>query len=140
MSALLAVEGISKRFRGLLAVANANFEVNPRDIFAIIGPNGAGKTTLFNVISAALRPDAGTIAFCGQRIDGLAPDVVCRRGIGRTFQIVRPFPALTVLDNVTVGALLHHADVGDAARRADDVLDNAGSSAATRSLAWVSRR
>ncbi|MGA7610012.1 MAG: ATP-binding cassette domain-containing protein, partial [Xanthobacteraceae bacterium] len=122
MSALLAVEGISKRFRGLLAVANANFEVNPRDIFAIIGPNGAGKTTLFNVISGALRPDAGTIAFCGQRIDGLAPDVVCRRGIGRTFQIVRPFPALTVLDNVTVGALLHHADVGDAARRADEVL------------------
>ena len=122
MSALLSVEGISKGFRGLLAVANANFEVGERDIFAIIGPNGAGKTTLFNVISGALRPDGGAIAFCGQRIDGLAPDVVCRRGIGRTFQIVRPFPALTVLDNVTVGALLHHANVEDAARRADEVL------------------
>ncbi len=122
MSVLLSVSRISKRFRGLLAVASADFEVGERDIFAIIGPNGAGKTTLFNVISGTLRPDAGTIAFCGQRIDGLAPDVVCRRGIGRTFQIVRPFPALTVLDNVTVGALLHHANVGDAARRADEVL------------------
>jgi branched-chain amino acid transport system ATP-binding protein len=122
MSALLSVERISKRFRGLLAVASADFEVNPRDIFAIIGPNGAGKTTLFNMISGTLRPDAGAIAFCGQRIDGLAPDIVCRRGIGRTFQIVRPFPALTVLDNVTVGALLHQADVGEAIRRAEDVL------------------
>jgi branched-chain amino acid transport system ATP-binding protein len=70
MSALLAVEGISKRFRGLLAVANANFEVNPRDIFAIIGPNGAGKTTLFNVISGALRPDAGRSRSAGNASTG----------------------------------------------------------------------
>ena len=121
MSALLSVERISKRFRGLLAVADASFEVGARDIFAIIGPNGAGKTTLFNVISGALRPDGGSIAFAGERIDGLSPDVVCRRGIGRTFQIVRPFPALSVLDNVTVGALLRHREVDDATRRAEEV-------------------
>ena len=79
-------------------------------IFAVIGPNGAGKTTLFNLIAGMLAPDAGSIAFQGERIDGLTPDEVCRRGIGRTFQIVRPFPALTVEDNVMVGALLRHAD------------------------------
>src|SRR5262249_7073118 len=118
----LSVANVSKRFRGLVAVSNVSFEVNAGDVFAIIGPNGAGKTTLFNMISGALRPDAGSITFLEQRIDGLSPDVVCRRGLGRTFQIVRPFPALSVLDNVTVGALLHHGSVEDATRRADEVL------------------
>jgi branched-chain amino acid transport system ATP-binding protein len=122
MSSLLTVTRASKRFRGLLAVSEVSFEVEPSDIFAVIGPNGAGKTTLFNMISGALRPDAGSITFAGERIDGLAPDAVCRRGIGRTFQIVRPFPALSVLDNVIVGALLHQRDVGEAARQADEVL------------------
>jgi len=126
VSTLLSVANVSKRFRGLLAVGNVTFEVEPGEIFAIIGPNGAGKTTLFNMISGAFRPDAGSIAFCDQRIDGLSPDVVCRRGIGRTFQIVRPFPALSVLDNVIVAALLHHRDVADAARRADEVLHRLG--------------
>jgi branched-chain amino acid transport system ATP-binding protein len=122
MSPLLSIAGLSKRFRGLLAVGNVSLEVMERDIFAIIGPNGAGKTTLFNTICGVFRPDAGTIAFAGERIDGLAPDDVCRRGIGRTFQLVRPFPALTVLDNVVVGALLHHASVEEARARAEDVL------------------
>ena len=122
MSALLSVANVSKRFRGLVAVSNVSFEVNTGDIFAIIGPNGAGKTTLFNMISGALRPDSGSIVFDDQRIDGLPPDVVCRRGIGRTFQIVRPFPALSVQDKVTVGALLHHPSVEYATRRADEVL------------------
>jgi branched-chain amino acid transport system ATP-binding protein len=122
MSALLSVDNASKRFRGLLAVSNVSLEVAERDIFAIIGPNGAGKTTLFNMISGTLRPDGGSIAFAGARIDGLSPDVVCRRGIGRTFQIVRPFPALSVLDNVIVGALLRHRDVAEATRQADEVV------------------
>src|SRR5665213_1292457 len=111
MSALLTVNGVSKRFRGLVAVDRAGFEVAEGGIFAVIGPNGAGKTTLFNMIAGVFAPDAGTITFAGERIDGLPPDRICRRGIGRTFQIVRPFPALSVEDNVIVGALLHRRNV-----------------------------
>jgi branched-chain amino acid transport system ATP-binding protein len=122
MSALLSVAGVSKRFRGLLAVGNVSVEVMERDIFAIIGPNGAGKTTLFNTICGVFRPDGGTIAFAGERIDGHPPDEVCRRGIGRTFQLVRPFLGLSVLDNVIIGALLRHASVEDARTRAEEVL------------------
>jgi branched-chain amino acid transport system ATP-binding protein len=122
MSALLSVAGVSKRFRGLLAVGNVSLDVMERDVFAIIGPNGAGKTTLFNTICGVFRPDGGTIAFAGERIDGHSPDEVCRRGIGRTFQLVRPFPALSVLDNVVIGALLRHSSVEDARVRADEVL------------------
>ncbi len=122
MSALLRVDGISKRFRGLVAVDRVSFEVPEGAIFAVIGPNGAGKTTLFNMIAGMFRPDGGAIAFAGERIDGLAPDRICRRGIGRTFQIVRPFPALTVEDNVIVGALLHRPHAGDARIHAQEVL------------------
>jgi branched-chain amino acid transport system ATP-binding protein len=122
MSALLKVEGVSKRFRGLVAVDRVSFEVPAGAIFAVIGPNGAGKTTLFNTIAGELAPDGGTIAFAGERIDGLSPDRVCRRGIGRTFQLVRPFPALSVEDNVIVGALLHRSQVEAARARAHEVL------------------
>jgi branched-chain amino acid transport system ATP-binding protein len=122
MSALLKVEGISKRFRGLLAVDRLSFEVPEGGIFAVIGPNGAGKTTLFNMIAGVYTPDYGTITFAGERIEGLAPDRICRRGIGRTFQIVRPFPALSVEDNVIVGALMHRHDVVDARTHAHEVL------------------
>jgi branched-chain amino acid transport system ATP-binding protein len=122
MTVLLSVEGVSKRFRGLLAVDRVSFRVEQGAIFAVIGPNGAGKTTLFNVIAGMFAPDEGAIAFAGQRIEGLAPDEICRRGIGRTFQLVRPFPALSVEDNVTIGALLHRPDVAAARGRAQDVL------------------
>jgi branched-chain amino acid transport system ATP-binding protein len=122
MSTLLDVAGLSKSFLGLKAVQEVSFAIEPGDIFAVIGPNGAGKTTLFNMIAGALAPDAGTIAFAGARIDGLAPDAVCRRGIGRTFQLVRPFPALSVLDNVMVGALLRRRDMRAALRRTHEVL------------------
>ncbi len=122
MSALLSVDNISKRFRGLVAVDRLSFEIERGGIFAVIGPNGAGKTTLFNMIAGVFTPDGGTIAFEGERVDGLAPDKVCRRGIGRTFQIVRPFPALSVEDNVIVGALLHRNDVVSARSHAHDVL------------------
>lgn len=123
MSALLTVEGVSKRFRGLLAVDEVSFTVAEGSIFAVIGPNGAGKTTLFNMIAGVFAPDAGAISFAGARIDRLTPDAVCRRGIGRTFQLVRPFPALTVEDNVVVGALLHRPDVASARKRAHEVLE-----------------
>jgi branched-chain amino acid transport system ATP-binding protein len=113
MTALLKIETLSKRFRGLVAVDRVSFEVPEGALFAVIGPNGAGKTTLFNMIAGAMAPDVGTITFAGAPIGGLAPDVVCRRGIGRTFQIVRPFPALSVEDNVIIGALLRY-DVGTA--------------------------
>ena len=122
MTALLAIEAVSKRFRGLVAVDKVSFRVDEGAIFAVIGPNGAGKTTLFNVIAGMFAPDEGAIAFAGERIDGLKPDAICRRGIGRTFQLVRPFPALSVEDNVVVGALLHHHDPAAARLRAHEVL------------------
>src|SRR6202008_80756 len=122
MTALLALEQIRKSFRGLVAVDGVSLELMAGEIFAVIGPNGAGKTTLFNMIAGALRPDEGEIAFQGERIEGLRPDEVCRRGIARTFQIVRPFPALTVEDNVMVGALLRTSDVSRAAAATGDVL------------------
>lgn len=122
MTALLTVDGISKRFRGLVAVDRLSFEVEQGAIFAVIGPNGAGKTTLFNMIAGVYTPDGGSITFGGERIEGLTPDKVCRRGIGRTYQIVRPFPALSVEDNVIVGALLHRHHVVDARAHALDVL------------------
>jgi branched-chain amino acid transport system ATP-binding protein len=122
MSALLSVDNVSKRFRGLVAVDRLSFAVPAGKIYAVIGPNGAGKTTLFNMIAGVFAPNTGTITFAGERIEGLSPDKICRRGIGRTFQIVRPFPALTVEDNVIVGALLHRRHVGDARAHALDVL------------------
>jgi branched-chain amino acid transport system ATP-binding protein len=122
MTALLAVDGVGKRFRGLLAVDNVSFRVAQGSIFAVIGPNGAGKTTLFNIIAGMFAPDRGSIAFAGERIDGLEPDEVCRRGIGRTFQLVRPFPGLSVEDNVLIGAMLRRHDPTAARRRAHEIL------------------
>jgi branched-chain amino acid transport system ATP-binding protein len=122
MTALLVIEAVSKRFRGLVAVDKVSFRVDEGAIFAVIGPNGAGKTTLFNVIAGLFAPDEGAIAFAGERIEGLKPDEICRRGIGRTFQLVRPFPALSVEDNVVVGALLHRHDPAAARLRAHEVL------------------
>jgi branched-chain amino acid transport system ATP-binding protein len=122
MSALLSVAGVSKRFRGLVAVDRVSFTVPQGEIVAVIGPNGAGKTTLFNVIAGVYTPDGGNVTFAGERIDGLTPDKICRRGIGRTFQLVRPFPALTVEDNVIIGALLHRHHAGEARARAHEVL------------------
>jgi branched-chain amino acid transport system ATP-binding protein len=122
MTALLSLDAVSKRFRGLVAVDRVSFDVMPGEIFAVIGPNGAGKTTLFNMIAGAMAPDQGSISFAGEPIAGLTPDAVCRRGIARTFQLVRPFPALSVADNVMVGALLHHRDVGAARQRAEALL------------------
>jgi branched-chain amino acid transport system ATP-binding protein len=103
---ILQVERLSKSFRGLRAVKEASFELPEGDINALIGPNGAGKTTIFNMIAGVYAPDAGSIVFTGKRIDGLRPDQVCAAGIGRTFQIVKPFAGLSVLDNVMVGAFL----------------------------------
>ena len=122
MTSLLEIARVSKRFRGLLAIDNVTFSVAQGSIFAVIGPNGAGKTTLFNLIAGVFPPDAGTIILDGRRIDGLAPDQVCRRGVARTFQLVRPFAALTVEDNVIVGAMLQRRHVARAREHAHAVL------------------
>jgi branched-chain amino acid transport system ATP-binding protein len=122
VTALLTLTNVSKRFRGLIAVDGASFAVPQGAIFAVIGPNGAGKTTLFNMIAGAMKPDGGAIVFAGQGVHGLTADAVCRRGIARTFQIVRPFPGLSVEDNVIIGALLHRADVAAARGHAHELL------------------
>jgi branched-chain amino acid transport system ATP-binding protein len=122
MTALLSVDAVSKRFRGLQAVDAVTLRIASGELFAIIGPNGAGKTTLFNMIAGEIAPDQGSISFGAERIDGLAPDRICRRGIGRTFQLVRPFPALSVEDNVVVGALLRRPAVEEARAHAHDTL------------------
>ncbi len=121
--ALLDLDGVAKSFRGLKAVQGVSLGVEEGAIHALIGPNGAGKTTLFNLIAGVLRPDAGAIRFAGRRIDGCRPDQVCQAGIARTFQIVRPFAGLTVLDNVMVGALRTAGSVAEARRIADEVLE-----------------
>ncbi|MCC6210785.1 MAG: ABC transporter ATP-binding protein [Burkholderiales bacterium] len=103
---LLRAAHIAKSFRGLKAVAGASFEVPERGIVALIGPNGAGKTTCFNMIAGVFPPDSGAIRFEDRNIEGMRPDQVCAAGIGRTFQIVKPFAGLSVLDNVMVGGFL----------------------------------
>lgn len=124
--ALLTVSGLSKSFRGLRAVGDASFEVPEGGIVALIGPNGAGKTTTFNLVAGAIRPDSGEITFSGRRIDGMRSDQVCAAGIGRTFQIVKPFAGLSVLDNVVVGGLMRTKSVSEARDVASDVLAQLG--------------
>jgi branched-chain amino acid transport system ATP-binding protein len=121
--ALLQVAGLAKSFRGLKAVAGVSFEVASGEILALIGPNGAGKTTCFNLIAGALAPDAGEVCLGGRVVTGLRADQICRAGIGRTFQVVRPFAGLSVLDNVAVGALNVCRHVAEAKERARAVLD-----------------
>jgi branched-chain amino acid transport system ATP-binding protein len=100
---LLQLKGVAKSFGGLIALSDISWSVAAQEILGLIGPNGAGKTTLFNLISAFLRPDRGSITLKGQSLVGKRPDEVCRLGIARTFQIVQPFARLSVLDNVVGG-------------------------------------
>jgi branched-chain amino acid transport system ATP-binding protein len=99
----LTLDKVSKAFGGVTAVRNVSLTVEPGEILGIMGPNGSGKTTLFNLVSGALVPDAGEVRLLGERTNGLPPHQLCRRGIARTFQLVRPFLALTVMENVLVG-------------------------------------
>jgi len=121
-AAILTVEGVSKHFRGLQAVSAVSFEVARGEIVALIGPNGAGKTTLFNVVAGVYPPDEGDVRLEGRSIAGLPPDAVCRAGIARTFQLVRPFTRLNVEDNVVVGALAAERGMAAARARAEVVL------------------
>ncbi|TDR89140.1 ABC transporter ATP-binding protein [Enterovirga rhinocerotis] len=123
---LLQVDDVSRRFGGLAAVSNVSFEVGRGEIVGLIGPNGAGKSTLFNLIAGALPPSSGRILFEGEDVTALAAPDRCRRGIGRTFQVVKSFDSMSVLDNVVVGALVRHPHAAAARRKAAEVLDFAG--------------
>jgi len=122
MGRILEFEKVSKRFGGLLATNDVSFHVDEGEIVFLIGPNGAGKTTVFNLITGYVKPDAGKVRFAGQDITGVEPYQATRLGIGRTFQVVKPLPSLTVRENVMLGTFLRHAKRADAAARADEVL------------------
>jgi branched-chain amino acid transport system ATP-binding protein len=123
---MLEVRSVSKSFRGLRAVRDASFEVPEGAINGLIGPNGAGKTTIFNMIAGVYAPDSGEILFQGKPIHGLRPDQVCAAGIGRTFQTVKPFAGLSVLDNVIVGGLQREKSVANARALSMQILEKLG--------------
>ena len=127
-STILTVEKVSKEFGGLLALDQVNLSVKEGEIFGIIGPNGAGKTTLFNVINGVYPPTRGQVKFRGEDVTGLQPYDLSKRGIARTYQVVRPLGELTARENVTVGACFgrENLPLEKAEKVADEVLDFAG--------------
>lgn len=123
---LLNVQGVSKAFGGLKALHNVSLQVAAGQIVGVIGPNGAGKTTLFGCISGFHRCDSGTVTLAGVRTETLPPHSICRLGMGRTFQIVRPFEGMTVLENVMVGAMVRYPGTAKARDKASEVLHRVG--------------
>lgn len=123
---LLTIENLVKNFGGLCALDRISLQIHPGEIVAIIGPNGAGKTTLFNVLTGFLRPDQGRIFFQGESILGLKPHQICNLGLVRTFQIVKPFLELTVLDNVIVAAYNRAHSLAEAKKKAAEVIEFVG--------------
>jgi branched-chain amino acid transport system ATP-binding protein len=128
MSALLEVNGVTKRFGGLVAVSDVSFALHEGEILGLIGPNGAGKTTLFNMVNGVYKLNAGEIAFAGRDITNRPPNEVVHLGIARTHQIVKPLYGMTVLENVTVGACFgrDHLQLKPARRVALEVLERVG--------------
>jgi branched-chain amino acid transport system ATP-binding protein len=123
---ILSVSGLSKSFGGLQAVDSLSFELEPGGILGLIGPNGAGKTTVFNCITGFIPPDAGEVRLEGADLGGLQPHQICKRGLVRTFQIVRPFLNINVLDNVMVGAMMAGSGVAAARDRAREIIGLVG--------------
>ena len=123
---LLEVANVSKSFRGLRAVDDVSFTVEEGSILGIIGPNGAGKTTLFNCVAGALSPDTGTVHLGGADVTGAAPHKVSRAGMARTFQLMKPFGSMSVLENVAVAGMAHGVSRKAAADVAADVVDRVG--------------
>jgi len=128
---ILEVDKVVKRFGGLVAVDNVSFSVSEGEIFGIIGPNGAGKTTLFNVITGFYKPDSGSIRFLGEDITGMKPNKLAKLGLTRTWQIVKPFLGMSVLDNLLVSiyatkGVIYGMSEGEAVRRAEEILEFAG--------------
>jgi len=124
--AVLETRGVVKRFGGLLAVSDASLEAQAGRITALIGPNGAGKTTLFAIIAGFLPPDGGSVRFDGREITGMAPHRICRLGLVRTFQIVQPFGALSVRENIAVGSHLHERSRARALDEAERIARQVG--------------
>lgn len=120
---LLVTKNVVKRFGGLTAVKEVSIEVKKGEIFGIIGPNGAGKTTFLNCVSGIYTPEEGEIIYKGENIKGLSSHVLCKKGIARTFQIVRSFHKMTALDNVKVAVIFGSDKVRDPDERAKELLD-----------------
>jgi branched-chain amino acid transport system ATP-binding protein len=123
---LLTVTELTKNFGGLRAVAGFSFTVEPGEILGLIGPNGAGKTTVFNLITGFLHPTSGHILLDGRSVVGLRPHAVTRRGIARTFQLVKPFPKLSARENVTLAAFIHESSRRRAESAAGQILERVG--------------
>ena len=132
---ILEAKGVTKIFGGLVAVKEVDFRVEDGEIVGLIGPNGAGKTTFFNMISGFYPPNGGDVLLNGKSILGLKPNQICKLGMTRTFQIVKPFPELTVLENVMMGAFNHHAKAAAARARATEVMEILGLAERAQELA-----
>lgn len=127
MSSILEARGLTKRFGGLVAVNNVSFSLEPNEILAVIGPNGAGKTTLLNLLSGVYRPDSGALFLDGEDVSANMPEYRCQHGLGRAFQIAQPFLEMTVLENVSVGAMFGaKLSLQEATKRAEEVLELTG--------------
>src|ERR1700744_2498813 len=144
MTDALVVKGLSKRFGGLRAVQDVDFTVKENETVALIGPNGAGKTTSFNLITGFHRPDAGSVMAYGREIVGLRPHDICAHGLARTFQVAKPFGAMTVLDNVMTGAFLRDRNTAAAREKAREAIEFVGLTAraltAAKDLTTIDQR
>src|SRR5271163_4459579 len=135
MTDALVIRGLSKRFGGLRAVQDVSFTVQENETVALIGPNGAGKTTSFHLITGFHRPDSGSVEAFGREIVGLKPHDVCALGLARTFQVAKPFGAMTVLDNVMTGAFLRDRHVATAREKAREAIEFVGLAAREQTAA-----
>jgi branched-chain amino acid transport system ATP-binding protein len=135
MADALVIRGLSKRFGGLRAVQDVSFTVKENETVALIGPNGAGKTTSFHLITGFHRPDAGSVVAYGHDITGMKPHDICALGLVRTFQVAKPFGAMTVLDNVMTGAFLRDKSTAVARDKAREAIEFVGLSARERTAA-----
>src|SRR6202166_1876999 len=144
MAEALVIRGLSKRFGGLRAVQNVSFTVKENENVALIGPNGAGKTTSFHLITGFHRPDSGSVSAFGREIVGLKPHDICALGLARTFQVAKPFGAMTVLANVMTGAFLRDRHIAVARDKAREAIEFVGLSAremtAAKDLTTIDQR
>jgi branched-chain amino acid transport system ATP-binding protein len=144
MAEALVIRGLNKRFGGLRAVQDVSFTVQENETVALIGPNGAGKTTSFHLITGFHRPDSGSVTAFGREIVGLKPHNICAHGLARTFQVAKPFGAMTVLDNVMTGAFLRDRNSEVARAKAREAIEFVGLTAreqtAARDLTTIDQR